>query len=134
MLQEAKATDTQAAGLDPGCFPATSPSSEAIRLKEKLHSARGHGSYVSTCTQTVALWSSGSVTANVWPPHSLPCPSSCPPPRAAHGGCRAVGCSALQPYRYVVASLLSLSLACATATLMHCSHSSVLFSSLALKT
>lgn len=37
-------------------------------------------------------------------------------------------------YKYVVASLLSLSLACATATLMHCSHSSAFFSSWALKT
>lgn len=37
-------------------------------------------------------------------------------------------------YRYVVASLFSRSLACATATLMHCSHSSACFSSSAFST
>lgn len=37
-------------------------------------------------------------------------------------------------YRYVVASRFSRSLACATATLMHCSHSSACFSSSAFST
>jgi len=84
LQQEAKATDTQAAGLDPGCFPATSPSSEAIRLKEKLHSARGHGSYISTCTQTCTwvLWQRYSQrVATPQPPMSQQLPTTPGSPR-----------------------------------------------------